>query len=81
MNLKEAKELVRAHCWVEMRVSRDPWTFVRVKAYPKSTGLCADGFAKRMWRDKPDAQLGYEIAKGRAIVAMARQLMETNHGE
>ena len=76
MNLREAKESVqRGARWLFIR-QRDPWTFVQAFYSVGWHSRWGYGWSKRMWRDKPNPELGLEIAKGRAIADIARQLVK-----
>lgn len=75
MNLKEAKELVKAFCVIAEGTFEDPYTHVVVE-YEDDDGAfyTEHGFSKRNPKDAPNQKRGFDIACGRAAVKIARRL-------
>lgn len=72
MNFREAKEQAREQCEVfDCEVDR-PYVYVKLKT---SDGRYACGFAKCSWRDEWIPDRGVEIAKGRAVAKLAREMV------
>jgi hypothetical protein len=79
--LKEIKAEVGANALVMDRVQRAPYTFVRVKACLDDQDWWAVGFAKCNPVDEWIPMMGFEIAFGRAINTIARDVLARRSGQ